>query len=435
MNGTAEEVDLYEVLGVGRGCSKAEIKKAYHKSALSSHPDKVAPEEREDAEIRFKAVSRAYEILHDDDSRHLYDTHGMAAFEKGGGPGAGEPDINDILSQMFGGMNMGEEVPGSGAGRRGPKKGRNEEQEYEVTLEELYKGKATKFSSTKNVICSHCNGKGGREKARPKNCESCKGSGTTVKLQPVGPGLVTRVAANCPICSGAGKFFREKDRCRRCKGARVIQQKKLLELYIPPGSRQGEHIVLPGEADQHPDQEPGDIVFELVETPHEVFDRAGADLKADLHITLAEALTGFNRVVLTHLDGRGIALNVPSGQVLTPDQVLKVPNEGMPIKRSDARGALYFAVKIEFPKDNWLAVTGDTERSAQQLRNILPKAQSAELKQKTANVAKYEEVDEVDFVKNSNLEDFGAGSGDPRAGGGWEDDEDEDMPQAQCAQQ
>lgn len=175
---------MAEILNISKGASKVEIKKAYHRAALSSHPDKVAEHEREEAEARFKSVQQAYDILSDDDKRHLYDTHGMSAFQGGaGGGGAGEPDLDDILQQMFGmGMGGGGGMPGMGGGagprRRGPRKGPNEEQEYEVTLEELYKGKTTRFASTKNVICETCKGSGGRDKAKPLKCSSCNGQGT-----------------------------------------------------------------------------------------------------------------------------------------------------------------------------------------------------------------------------------------------------------------
>jgi DnaJ family protein A protein 2 len=126
-------------------------------------------------------VQQAYDILSDDDKRHLYDTHGMSAFKGGAGP---EPDLDDILQQMFGMGMGGGGMPGMGGGagprRRGPRKGPNEEQEYEVTLEELYKGKTTRFASTKNVICETCKGSGGRDKAKPLKCSSCNGQGTCI---------------------------------------------------------------------------------------------------------------------------------------------------------------------------------------------------------------------------------------------------------------
>lgn len=151
-------------------------------AALANHPDKVAENERDTAEIKFKAASQAYEILQDDEKRHLYDTHGMAAFDGSRGPGGmGGPDLDDILSSMFG---MGGGMPGfgGGAGPRRPRRSPNEEQKYEVTLEDLYKGKTVKFASTKNVICGLCKGSGGKEKAKPKECTSCNGQGSFLLL-------------------------------------------------------------------------------------------------------------------------------------------------------------------------------------------------------------------------------------------------------------
>jgi DnaJ family protein A protein 2 len=145
--------------------------------ALAHHPDKVAESDRAAADVKFKSISQAYEILHDDEKRNLYDTHGMAAFDssrQGMGGGAG---MDDILAQMFG---MGGGMPGGFGGHGGPKRprrGRDEEQAYEITLEDLYKGKNVKFQSEKNVICSQCQGKGGKENAKSKSCETCHGQG------------------------------------------------------------------------------------------------------------------------------------------------------------------------------------------------------------------------------------------------------------------
>ncbi|KAF1349337.1 DnaJ-domain-containing protein [Lizonia empirigonia] len=412
-------MDLYEVLGISNSASKVEIKKAYHKAALAHHPDKVAIEEREEAEIRFKSAKQAYEILSDDDKRHLYDTHGMSAFDPARGGGE-QPDMDDILAQMFGGMGgmpgMGGfggfgGMPGGPGGRQVPKKGRSVEQEYEVTLEELYKGKTTKFSSTKNIVCNQCEGSGGKKGSKSHDCGVCNGRGAKQVLRQVGPGLITQET---------------KQRCKKCKGKKVVESKNVLELYIPRGARQGERIVLQGEADQLPDQEPGDIIFTLEEAEHETFERAGADLRAVLKISLVEALTGFNRVVLTHLDGRGIQLNVqqPNGKVLRPGQVLKVPGEGMPMKRSDAKGDLYLAVDIEFPEDGWLK----DDAALQKVRDALPAAAKHD--------GKPDEVEEVEEVEyDADMEDFGAGSGDPRAGGAeWEDEEEQESG-PQCATQ
>lgn len=145
---------------------------------MSSHPDKVGESERAAADVKFKSISKAYEILSDDDKRDAYDARGMAAFEAGNPMGA-EVDLDDLLSQMFGmGMNG---VPGGGPGPgkpRKPRKGDNEEQSYTVTLEELYKGKTTRFATRKNVVCKTCRGSGGKDMAKPKECSACHGRGT-----------------------------------------------------------------------------------------------------------------------------------------------------------------------------------------------------------------------------------------------------------------
>jgi len=377
--------------------------------------------------VKFKAVSQAYEILHDEEKRRLYDTHGMAAFDpsRGAGGMGAEVDLDDILQQMFsmggggGGMPPGFGGPG---GSKRPRRGRDEEQQYQVTLEELYKGKTVKFASTKNIICSHCKGTGGKEKAKPQTCDRCKGNGVAVGLRSVGPGLVTQASMPCDNCSATGRILKEKDKCRKCKGKRTTSEKKVLEIYIPRGAMQGEQIVLEGEADQVPDQTPGDIVFTLVEEDHEIFQRAGHDLSAELNITLAEALCGFSRVVLKHLDGRGIQIDHPQGKVLKPGQILKVVGEGMPHKKSDLKGDLYLVVKIEFPEDGWMK----DETSFASLQKILPKL---------APTIEATEVDEVEYIDDANIEEFGANSGDPRAGGGWEDDDEEEGGSTQCAQQ
>jgi len=346
----------------------------------------------------------------------------MAAFDRSQGTG---PDMDNILREMFGFSMGGGASPFGPGGMKdgGKRKGPDEEKVYEVSLEELYKGKTVKFASTKNVLCPTCDGSGGKDKAKPSACSVCSGKGVVTGLRQIAPGLVTQSTMPCSNCEGAGQIWKEKDKCKKCKGKRVIQTKKMLELYIPPGAREGERIVLSGEADQRPEMEPGDVVFVLQEKEHESFRRAGPDLMADLEITLAEALTGFDRVVLKHLDGRGIQMKYPQepGQILRPEQVLKIPGEGMPLKRSDAKGDLYLMVKIEFPPDGW---TKD-ETVAEKIKAVLPDPEPP---------IEADIVDEVEFSQDADLEDFGAGSGDPRSGAEWQDD-DEEHEGPQCAQQ
>jgi DnaJ family protein A protein 2 len=227
----------------------------------------------------------------------------------------------------------------------------------------------------------------------------------------------------CASCTGTGQVFKDKEKCKKCKGKRTIQTRKMLELYIPRGSREGDKIVLPGEADQVPDQEPGDIIFVLKETDHETFERAGNDLMTEIEITLAEALTGFSRPVVKHLDGRGLSIRTDKGKILRPGQILKIDGEGMPVKKSDLRGDLYLTVHVEFPEDGFFI----EKNQMSSIRNLLP-----------GSVPPIEatEIEEVEFEEKEDLEEFGAGSDDPRAPGAhWEDDDAGAEGQPQCAQQ
>ncbi|KAL9126998.1 MAG: hypothetical protein Q9175_007820 [Cornicularia normoerica] len=337
----------------------------------------------------------------------------MSAFDSAHGDGMGAgPDLDEMLSQMFG-MGGGMPPGFGGPGPRRSRKGDDEEHPYQVTLEDLYRGKTTKFASTKNVICSHCNGSGGKEKAKAKQCASCQGKGSKQGIRSIGPGLVTQETVICASCKGKGSVYAQKDRCKKCKGERVTKARKVLEIYIPRGSKEGDKIILEGEADQVPDQVPGDIIFGLVQTEHETFRRAGADLLAEIEITLAEALCGFSRVVVKHLDGRGLHIQHPqsNARVLEPGQVIKVVGEGMPHKKSDLKGNLYLVVKVKFPEYGWL----EDKRVLAKLKELLPTPGT----QIQADV-----VDDVTCDESASLDDFGASTeGDE----GWIDDDEEEV--------
>lgn len=191
------------------------------------------------------------------------------------------------------------------------------------------------------------------------------------------------------------------------------------------GGREGDRIVLEREADQIPDQEPGDIIFGLVQTEHPTFRRAGVDLSADMEVTLAEALCGFSRVVVKHLDGRGIHIQHPqhNARILEPGQIIKVSGEGMPYKKSDLKGDLYLVVKIKFPEHDWLV----KNQAIPKLRELLPKPDKP---------IETDVVDNVTYDESANLDDFGAGA----EGEGWVDDDEKEEGDGegkgpQCAQQ
>ena len=184
--------------------------------------------------------------------------------------------------------------------------------------------------------------------------------------------------------------------------------------------REGDKISLEGEADQVPDQEPGDIVFRLVQTEHETFRRAGADLSAEIEITLVESLCGFSRVVVKHLDGRGLHIQhpQPNASVLEPGQVIKVVGEGMPYKKSELKGNLYLVIKVKFPEYGWL----QKQQVLAKLQEILP-SPGAPIK---ADV-----IDDVTYDEITNLDGFGTSVEGEE---GWVDGDEEDG-EPQCAQQ
>ncbi|KAJ6261851.1 hypothetical protein Dda_2650 [Drechslerella dactyloides] len=430
VNATGETIDLYEVLGVQKTASKAEIKKAYHKAALAHHPDKQPEHMRDEAEIKFKTVSQAYEVLSDDSRRAHYDQFGLEGVNN---PGMGGPDIDleDFINMFGGGMGMPgmhgmhgmHGMPGmGGAGGRKPR-GRDVIHQYEVTLEELYKGKTVKFGSSRNVLCPSCKGSGGKEGAKPKECSNCQGTGHTTSLRQIGRGLVTRDEVPCPVCHGNGSIFKEKEKCRKCKGACVREEKKVLEIYIPRGAKNNEKIVMEGEADEVPGYTTGDIIFVINEKEHESFARAGADLTHTIKVTLQEAICGFSRVVVKHLDGRGIHIEHKKGTMLQQGQILKVAGEGMPHKRGETRGDLYLVVEIIWPDEEWLA----DDNNIAKIKAALPDGPVPAFEA-------VEHVDEVNFMV-ADLEDVPDG----QHGGGWEDedsdDDDEEGANVQCQQQ
>jgi DnaJ family protein A protein 2 len=215
----------------------------------------------------------------------------------------------------------------------------------------------------------------------------------------------------CPDCHGSGKHLAPKDRCKKCKGEKVVEEKKPLDFWVERGMEDGDTIVLKGEADQEPGKETGDVVFIVDESQHPVFLRVEKDLKATLKISLAEALCGFSRVILTTLDGRGLAYShtVEEKGIIRPNSLFKIAGEGMPVgKKSDEKGDLYLDVEIEFPADDWLSNPAKLDL----LRSVFVSSSSQiPLRQETNGTPAV--VDDVELEK-ADEDEFGGGIG------GWE---------------
>ena len=243
--------------------------------------------------------------------------------------------------------------------------------EVDITLEELYKGKVIKTTSTRNIICTQCKGLGVKSSSVvSKQCVTCHGEGSVRKIKRVGPGLVAQEYAECTTCQGTGKIYRTKDKCKLCKGTRIIEETKILEFEIPKGSPDHGMIAKKGESDQYPGKTAGDVILEYKCKPHDVFERQGDDLYTKIDIPLVDALCGFSKLVAVHLDGRGIKIETPTGKVVRPGDYIKLAGEGMPKSdnkkswfSSSGKGDLYVEVNIEFPKDNWFMEKMISQRS------------------------------------------------------------------------
>lgn len=337
---------FYTVLGVSKTATAAEIKKAYRKLALKNHPDKGG-----DPEL-FKQITVAYEVLSDSEKRGVYDQYGEEGLQNGGG-GA---DAGDIFSQLFRG----------GKRRSGPQKGEDITHPLKVSLEDIYNGKTVKLAVNRDVICSSCEGRGGAMGAE-KSCDSCHGRGMRVQLRQIGPGMVQQMQSVCNDCRGQGKIIKDSDRCKACKGNKVVKERKVLEVHIEKGILNGQKITFSGEADQAPGTVPGDIIFVVQEKNHAMFQRKGNNLIMEKKITLVEALCGFEAIV-EHLDNRTLHIKTRPGEVLKPNQFKAVQHEGMPTHGNPfVKGQLVILFKVQFPEAGELS-----EKQRATIKSLLP---------------------------------------------------------------
>lgn len=407
----AVETELYDLLGVSPSASEGEIRKAYMRKAKEHHPDKNP--NNPNAHAQFQEMAAAYEILNDPQSRDTYDTLGMDGIKRNGGGF----DPSDVFAQF--GMFFNTAGPGPGRRERGP-----QVIPHEVTLEDLYNGKIVKMNMEREVVCGQCRGSGAKGNAKPKPCTNCDGRGFTTVHTQIAPSRITSARVTCHSCNGVGMKVKEKDRCKKCKGEKTITETKRHEIFIEKGMSSGQRIVLHGAGDEKPDVPAGDVVFVLRAPRHESFERCDDDLLTHVKITLSEALFGFSRILLTHLDGRGIQVSSPYGKIIKPGDAIVLRGEGMPIyKQPGEKGDLYVVFSIEMPDEQWLKTTN--QKALESL--FPPKRSNPEPLPENVVEAEFEESDVVDFGGDED---------------DWEDDEDDEdgyghgsEPEPECRQQ
>jgi len=339
--------DLYKVLGVSKGASDDEIKKAYRKLARKYHPDRNPDDAA--AEEKFKQVQGAYDTLSDPEKREQYDAGGMfggfgggpggpggGPFGAGGFPGGagGGADFSDILSNLFG--------RGGGRAQAQQQRGRDLETELSLSFDQAVNGAQVSVSVPKEKRCTTCHGSGAKPGTAPVTCPRCGGRGIDAESQ----GLFS-ISQPCPQCGGAGQIV--EDPCPTCGGSGLTRQTKRYKVNIPAGVRDGARIRLAGKGEAGPRGGPaGDLYVVTRVTASPIFKRLdGGNLEVTVPITIAEALRGATIEVPT-LDGTK-KIKVPAGT--KHGTVQRLRGEGPPKPRGKGRGDIRYRLEIEIPQD------------------------------------------------------------------------------------
>lgn len=339
----ASKRDYYEILGVAKGASEDEIKKAYRKTALKYHPDRN-PGDKE-AEEKFKEAAEAYDVLSNPDKRARYDQYGHAGVDNSGGfGGAGGMSMEDIFSQfgdLFGGFGS---FGGFGGGGGAPTNyGSDLRVRIQVTLQEVMKGTTKKLKVKKNVACSHCHGTGAEGNSGSSTCPTCGGSGRVIRTQDSIFGRV-QTQTTCGTCGGTGKVI--KNKCTHCSGSGLERGEELIEINVPAGVASGMQMTLRGKGNAGPNGGPsGDLLVQFEEVPDAEFIRNGNDIVYNLLIPVTTALLG-DKVVVPTLEGKVKITIAPGTQ---SGKILRLRNKGLPSVRGVGRGDQLIVVHLFIP--------------------------------------------------------------------------------------
>jgi molecular chaperone DnaJ len=332
--------DFYEVLGVSRTASVEEIKSSYRKAALQWHPDRN-PENKEEAEVKFRECTEAYSVLSDQQKREVYDTYGHAGLSGAGGVDFNNSafrDFHDILGDFFGFEDL---FGGGGGGRTRRRQQRGADLRYDMTLtfEEASAGVTTKIKLPRQEYCESCNGTGAKKGTGVVACQTCGGRGQLAYQQ----GFFT-ITRTCPACQGAGQIVRE--RCPDCRGQGRIEREKTIELRIPPGVDSGTRLRVTGEGEPAPNGgAPGDLYVVLDVKEHPFFERRGADLYCTIPLSITQAALG-TELQVPGLNGEE---KLKISEATQSGAVFRIKGKGLADPRGGGKGDLYYHVRVLTP--------------------------------------------------------------------------------------
>jgi len=345
----AEKRDYYEVLGLSKGASNDDIKRAYRKLAKQYHPDvNKAP----DAEAKFKEINEAYEVLSDEQKKATYDQFGHAGLDGNGGFSSGfggmnMDDLGDIFSSFMGGMGGFSGFNFGGNSRQrysGPSKGENRYMSMDIDFLEAVHGVSKTINITLEKTCPHCSGTGAASSADIETCPTCRGSGRVTR-QTRSPFGVIQQQTVCPDCGGTGKHVKKK--CPKCGGQGYVTSREQVEVNIPEGISSGQQVRVSGYGERGENGGPnGDLYIEVRVRPHKYFIRDGNDIYVKVPISNVEATLGTKIDVPTC---RGdVELSIPAGS--QPGQQLRLKGYGVKDVRGSNIGDQYVQLEVNIPK-------------------------------------------------------------------------------------
>ncbi|MCK9219356.1 MAG: molecular chaperone DnaJ [Bacteroidales bacterium] len=345
--------DFYEILEVGKDATPEELKKAYRKQAIRFHPDKN-PGNKE-AEEKFKEAAEAYEILSDPKKRRQYDQFGHAGMGNGGGFsgfGGGGMSMEDIFSHFGdifggGGSDPFSSFFGGGGGRRGRtvNRGSNLRVKVKLSLEEIAQGVEKKIKVNKYIACSSCHGSGAKDGSSYSTCSTCKGTGHISRVTSTFLGQM-QTTSTCPNCGGEGKII--TDKCTKCAGNGIIKGEEVIAIRIPAGVAEGMQLSMGGKGNAAARGGiAGDLLIQIEELKHELFERDGNHLMYEHYITFTDAALGVNTEVPT-IDGK-VKIKIEPGT--QSGKILRLRGKGLPsVNGYEGKGDLMVTILIWTPK-------------------------------------------------------------------------------------